>query len=531
MIRLALALALMAAAPAAQVDTDGDGLGDFQETHKYLTDPRRADSDGDGVPDLDGRERREYTYTVRAVIDVLPPVNTEALHDDFQDARVLEQRADFVQLEVTLYPFNTCGDAIKPNPEWRRDPALPREYLRPGVTTNWDEPMRRSMIESLAADGIDIEELTDVETVQRVSKWLLERARFEDSFTTFAVDFAGGEPFVPQDMRPAVQRALDANGRTLEEQWNRELLGKGMYETRWRGTCTSSAIYLATGLKAIGIPTRTVVCVPVIDASDPCEVPLLERLTHHRVRRMLQRSTARLADSWASHTFNEVYVGGRWRRLNYDRIGQNILDEQALGLMVHVHTFDDHANAGLIAWGRRKQPRDVDVFEHSNPYSCVSISDWFGPHARFDNPPPQDEHRVLTITRVYWYDDPDKDEVVQMRLDDPQTAGHVVVHVAEGFEGQGVSQYQEFYEKVDKEFRLTAEGRDDVRLFAARGYWVDIARDVREFYLHIPPDQFEKMAAGVPYRLHVVADDEPFRWEIRGELTLTRPAERSESGG
>ena len=32
-------------------DSDGDGLTDFQETHKYGTDPERADSDGDGLPD------------------------------------------------------------------------------------------------------------------------------------------------------------------------------------------------------------------------------------------------------------------------------------------------------------------------------------------------------------------------------------------------------------------------------------------------------------------------------------------------
>jgi hypothetical protein len=32
-------------------DGDGDGLSDFQEVHKYLTDPVKADSDGDGKAD------------------------------------------------------------------------------------------------------------------------------------------------------------------------------------------------------------------------------------------------------------------------------------------------------------------------------------------------------------------------------------------------------------------------------------------------------------------------------------------------
>ncbi|MBL8748972.1 MAG: hypothetical protein JNK78_07420 [Planctomycetes bacterium] len=43
-------------------DADGDGLSDFAEMHKHLTDPAKADTDGDGVPDCDWRERREDDY-------------------------------------------------------------------------------------------------------------------------------------------------------------------------------------------------------------------------------------------------------------------------------------------------------------------------------------------------------------------------------------------------------------------------------------------------------------------------------------
>ena len=48
-------------------------------------------------------------------------------------------------------------------------------------------------------------------------------------------------------------------------------------------------------------------------------------LTHKGVRRIVTEALAPLGDSWNSHTFDEVFVGGRWRRLNYDRLGQNIL--------------------------------------------------------------------------------------------------------------------------------------------------------------------------------------------------------------
>ena len=66
-------------------DTDADGLSDFAEIHKYGTDPKKADSDQDGIDDGDWRERREYTYTVRSVVQVMKPVTIEYLNDDYQD--------------------------------------------------------------------------------------------------------------------------------------------------------------------------------------------------------------------------------------------------------------------------------------------------------------------------------------------------------------------------------------------------------------------------------------------------------------
>ena len=100
-------------AGTADRDTDGDGLSDFHEVHKHLTDPRRADSDGDGVPDGDWLERREYQYTVRTVVHVMKPVTIEYLTDYYQDARVLDETTDHVELEVIHYPFNTVADAIE----------------------------------------------------------------------------------------------------------------------------------------------------------------------------------------------------------------------------------------------------------------------------------------------------------------------------------------------------------------------------------------------------------------------------------
>jgi hypothetical protein len=120
----------------ADPDTDGDGLPDFQEIHKYRTDPKKKDTAGNGVSDGDWQQRREFTYSVRPVIRVMPPCNLQALNDDYQDVRVRKETKEFVELEVVAYPLNTNAEAIKGNPNWRKDYSGMKEYLAPGITTN-----------------------------------------------------------------------------------------------------------------------------------------------------------------------------------------------------------------------------------------------------------------------------------------------------------------------------------------------------------------------------------------------------------
>src|SRR5262245_59996638 len=98
---------LVVAPPPGDPDDDRDGLPDFQELHKYFTDPKTADSDGDGVPDGDWDERREFSYSVRAVRHVMAPFDVASMNDDYQDVRVLEARPDLLEFEVVIYPLNS----------------------------------------------------------------------------------------------------------------------------------------------------------------------------------------------------------------------------------------------------------------------------------------------------------------------------------------------------------------------------------------------------------------------------------------
>ena len=128
-------LLLACAAVRAQTvdaDTDGDGLSDFQEIHKYLTDPAKKDTDGDGIPDGDWKERREYAYTVRSLLIVMRPAEVEAMNDDFQDARLVEDHGSYVGVEVIHYPLGTASETIVGNPRWRAEAAALRAWIESG---------------------------------------------------------------------------------------------------------------------------------------------------------------------------------------------------------------------------------------------------------------------------------------------------------------------------------------------------------------------------------------------------------------
>src|SRR5262249_1197667 len=156
--------------------------------------------------------------------------------------------------------------------------------------------------------------------------------------------------------------------------------GKGMYYNRCYGTCTSTATYLATALRAIGIPTRMVLAIPLVDANDDRQYALVERgISYHTLRSPLLKNL-RNSKAFVPHNFNEVYVDGRWRRLNYNRLGANI--DSSLGLMTHVHTFNELSEADLTrTWGwRYGRGERSETFQTSNPYCTTEVTDLFGAH-------------------------------------------------------------------------------------------------------------------------------------------------------
>ena len=387
-LRLAIALAFLTstslALAAEQVDTDGDGLSDFQELHKYFTDPSKRDSDADGTPDGDWDERREYAYTIRSVVRVMNPVS-RGLTDDYQDARQLERTDTWTKLEVIHYPLNTVATAIKGRAAWREAAGAMKRETSSTLTSNFDEALAKKIVDLLKRDGIDVAALDDKTLVEKAAPWFLNRVKSSsEAFTGYFTHFPKGKPAVCPGCE-AGMKDYNRKRRSPAEQWSRDLFAKSMFEHGTCGSCTSTAIYLTGMLRAIGIPTRIVYCIPVIDASDPEELLMLGGIRQPQVRKTLKKAMSRLKQQWAGHTFNEVFVGGRWCRLNYTVLGQNTYGPRIFGLVTHVLTVNDWSEADVAkSIGVRQSPSTTkrDIFGHQNPYSAVELSDRFGVHMK-----------------------------------------------------------------------------------------------------------------------------------------------------
>jgi hypothetical protein len=499
---------------------------DFQARHKYCTVLRSKTTDRKRSADSVWEERRQFTYSIRSIIRLMPPYNLHALNDDYQDVRVRKETKDLVELEVISYPLNTNADAIPENRNWTHDYSGMTEYLKPGVTTNWDAAMRKDLLAELAKSGIYPDQLSDKQVVEQVSRWLLDRCPYRAmAFTTMYTDFGAGKPVIFPGMEKAFEREKGDPTWTVEEQFAHELFGKGMFYNRCRGSCTSSAVLMATVLRALGIPTRIIVTIPIVDPNDPEQLAMVQNnLRHNQVRTTILNGLHRVGKGFANHTYNEVYIGNRWRRLNYARLGQNILDEHYFGLMIHVHTFSDLSEARFApTWGRRYALglRD-EQFKFVNPYCTLEISDLFGRESKIPNPPVE-EHKAITITKAYWLESKDTPEVIRQGARRPKDGeGHLYLHAHEWFANQDKMQYLTFLKQVDRNFVFRAKGQPDVKGQVQLSFWADGGTALREILLVVPKSEYARMAQGVAYTIHPVNAVAGYQWKVNDVVTITR---------
>ncbi len=402
-----------------------------------------------------------------------------------------------------------------------------KEYLRPGITTNWDDAMRRDLIAALKVDGIDPDRLDDRQLVTRASAWLTEHSKYISMFCTHYMHYPQGKAAIYPGLEQRFEAEKGDRAWTVQEQLEHELFGRSMFAHRTHGSCTSTAVYLTTALRALGIPTRMVLGIPMVDGNDPAQLAMVrDGIHHHRVRQVLLQGLSG-ARGYANHTFNEVYIGGRWVRLNDRKLGQNSLDAGLMGMLTHVNTFNDLSEVPLAeTWGKRYALGERDeVFRYGNPYRCESVSDHFGKFARIENPEVAAwEHRTITISRAYWADDPDAHATIKGAKWLNHSAGSrsLLIHGEEWFEDWSGPQYRPFLEAAGREFVFRADGRPDVRGRTTTSSITWHSRGLHEIEVLIPREEYARMEPGVAYTLVPRNEVPGYQWKTRGRVTIAK---------
>jgi transglutaminase-like putative cysteine protease len=199
-------------------------------------------------------------YSITLTLEVLKPISeVSSINTDAQTVKIVNENEKTVTLEIQVRPLTDQLTHLQPNPNWRTEysqtPSL-QEYLRPRLTTNWDQSMRAELVQALVEDGIYPDQLNDVDLVKKVSSWIQRRFKYVDHFVSFDVDFSTGTAVVDPALRPHFDFEKVKNGfSTDEEALAKGVFGKSMFQARLRGNCTMTATLQATVLKALGIPT------------------------------------------------------------------------------------------------------------------------------------------------------------------------------------------------------------------------------------------------------------------------------------
>ena len=464
------------------------------------------------------------TYTVTSRLRLVPPFNVDDMTDDFQDARVIARDADSITVEITYYPLHR--PPIGENANWRKDYAGMTEYLRATPAENWDETMRRYLLAELRTAGIEPDRLTDKPLVEQVSRWAMKRARFSKEFAIWTVYYPDGKPAIHPALRVAFDRQKRSPDWTDQQTFDEEALGRSMFYNKVHGSCTSSSIYLTTIFRALGLPTRTVFCIPPFDVKDAAQAKMFYAAIHHHQVRETVRKALDGMNSFANHLFNEVYVGNRWVRLNYSTLGQPILDAHYFGLLTHIYTSSDLSKVPLAeTWGARlfTYPAGQPRLSSNNPYQLLAVSDRFGENATVENPAvaPPPELTTATIVAVLRPDSPELPRFVTEGLKTNPQPPDFFISYKEWLTGSR-TQMRQFRTHVGQDFVLSSPGHPEVR---ARLSGLMVSQDDGSFQAYtgqIVADDRDKIAAGAAYTLKPINISDTYRWQVAGNLAPIR---------
>ena len=519
----------------AKRDDANDKLTEYVKVHKYSIDPQHVNAPGTlGVNGVD--ERKEFTYTITTVMRIAKPFNLADMTDDYQDARLISEDQDSATIEFVYYPHNTNKEAIGDDPDWKRDDAGMTQYLRPTVTENWDEQMRADLIAELRKDGIDPDKLTDKQLVTQVSHWLMRRNHFTKTFAVWYVYYPDGKPEVFPSLLTNFDREKSSPDMTDQALFDSEVLGRSMFYNRTRGSCTSSAVLMATVMRALGIPTRIAFFVPAADGNDPQQRKmLLENIHDNAIRATVLHGLPNTQHTFSNHLYNEVFIGKRWVRLNYDVLGQNIADEKYFGLMTHILNTDSLSHVPMAeTWGSRyaKYPDFSPKLSSVNPYQLLSVSDHYGAYSHIDNPAVDGELRKVTVIEAYWkgaFPPSLPPWMAPAAANDPGRSDFYIG--IKEFIPNFPSQQREFVSHAGSHFTLVAPGHPEIKA-ALTGKMLssgDGPRTYSLFGVRIDADDRKLLVPGLKYTIRPVNKSEAYTWIVQdGVLLQAGPLESAE---
>ena len=354
----------------AQVDTDADGLSDYDEYCKYRTDATKIDSDGDGKTDGDWYERREYTYTIRAICEINDPVNLEDMNDLFQDVRVIAERTptSHPRYEILLYP-DSEPHLLPTRFPYQEIPSTMKRYTQRGFATNFS-PEMQTEIQHMVSEC-----RSDLEVIERIQLEMAQMHLVYEGAAFLYCRVEDGNRLVMtrdplEDLKPESRRIFG----TVNQLLNGIFYGDSMFKARQHGVCDSRATLRATILKAVGIPTRLTLAIPLIYCYEGEKEELIQNLKRESLHGgyVVSKPKSPKHTSIANHSYNEVYVNNKWIRLDRDLNEGPAFNNTHLFLKIV--SFADWSDVDFTySWSREQ-------WFTRRPYKTLELSDAIPKH-------------------------------------------------------------------------------------------------------------------------------------------------------
>ena len=298
------------------LDTDADGLTDYEEYCKYRTNPTSADSDGDGILDGDWKERREYTYSIRAVLELKPPWNIESMNDLFQDARLIEHSVEnlaYSKVEVIVYPY--ASPVLLPTPyPYQLTSEEFSKYTQPTIDLNYSPEMQAELQRILSDATHTLDVLAKLQ--QEIGQMKLTTPLYPPFAYTYKHH---GKLVVHRKFFESMDREVTET--EIEEVLAVNYFGDSMFKRKRHGACISRARLLASMLRAAGIPARVTMAVPMLyyyKGTGEWNY-LIKNLNNEEVAGSFSydKPSAPNQIQVVGHSQVEAYLNNHWIRLGY----------------------------------------------------------------------------------------------------------------------------------------------------------------------------------------------------------------------